>query len=89
MQLHLIANELITNAVRYAFSAGRGGRIAVDFQASTTAWQLTVEHSGLGLGARGYPAPRLSKMLVTRMSGQLEMRGVIGGMVYVATVPRR
>lgn len=88
MQLHLIANELITNAVRYAFPAGRGGRIAVAFQASPAAWQLSVEHSGLGLAARGYPAPRLSKMLVARMHGQLEMRTVIGGMVYVATVPR-
>ena len=88
MQLHIVANELITNAVRHAFPARRGGRIAIFFHVPDTAWQLSVEHSGLGLGARGYPAPRLSKMLVTRMGGQLEMRTVIGGMVYIATVPR-
>jgi PAS domain S-box-containing protein len=47
----LILNELVTNALKYAYPDGRGGEIAVDLSASQSGVTLTVRDYGVGLPA--------------------------------------
>jgi PAS domain S-box-containing protein len=45
----LITNELVTNACKYAFPAGRSGRIEVTLHADEAQCLLTVQDTGVGL----------------------------------------
>jgi PAS domain S-box-containing protein len=49
ISLALIVNELVTNAAKYAFAEGQGGRIDVSFRAGADAYSLTVADRGRGL----------------------------------------
>ena len=47
--LTLIANELVTNAAKYAFSGRESGEITVGFREEGAGWRLWVEDNGNGL----------------------------------------
>ncbi|MDZ5649377.1 sensor histidine kinase [Nitrospirillum sp. BR 11828] len=48
--LGLAANELLTNALKYAFPDGRAGTVAVCLATEGERWVLRVEDDGVGLG---------------------------------------
>ncbi|HEX6290089.1 MAG TPA: PAS domain S-box protein [Herpetosiphonaceae bacterium] len=47
--LGLIINELVSNALKYAFPGSRGGEIMIDVQSDTGTLALTVRDNGIGL----------------------------------------
>ncbi|HYH37813.1 MAG TPA: histidine kinase dimerization/phosphoacceptor domain -containing protein [Azospirillum sp.] len=49
LPLALVANELVTNAVKHAFPDGRAGRIVVGFRSEDGGWTLRVADDGAGL----------------------------------------
>lgn len=49
LPLGLIMNELLTNALKYAFPDGRTGAIRLRFAQTPTAYELTVADDGVGL----------------------------------------
>jgi two-component sensor histidine kinase len=49
--LTLIANELVTNAAKYAFAGLEGGQIIVGFRQEGAGWRLWVHDNGRGLPA--------------------------------------
>ncbi|HVN07216.1 MAG TPA: histidine kinase dimerization/phosphoacceptor domain -containing protein [Bryobacteraceae bacterium] len=61
----LILNELITNCLKYAFPAGRGGQILVAVRETAGTVTLTVADNGVGLPTGG--APRRTESLGMRI----------------------
>ena len=59
VQLGLVLNETVTNALKYAFPEGRQGRITVRFRREGEEFVLTVSDDGIGLPPEGDldPAP--------------------------------
>lgn len=69
LSIGVIVNELVTNAIKYAFDEDASGRIVVDLSRTDTGFALTVEDSG-----RGYPQDAtagLGSRLVTTFAAQL------------------
>jgi two-component sensor histidine kinase len=48
VSLGLIVTELVINALKHAFPNGRGGVIAVSYEATPNGWALSVEDDGVG-----------------------------------------
>lgn len=73
--LGLVVNELVTNALKYAFPDGRSGCISVSFETDLTGeGRLHVQDDGIGMGpprAGGYGAD-LVRRLVAQIGGKLE-----------------
>jgi PAS domain S-box-containing protein len=70
----LIINELVSNALRYAFPGGRAGEICIDLRADDdNQWRLTVSDDGIGLppGVRVEDNNSLGLQLVTLLTHQL------------------
>jgi two-component sensor histidine kinase len=91
VRLGLIADELLANAFRHGFPAGRGGQVAVSFAATPDAWVLTVEDSGVGL-PRGTPTGaglRTAGALTASLGGELVFADVVAGTRCTVTLPRR
>ena len=69
LTIGLIVNELVTNAVKYAFEEGRAGNVHVDLIQEQEHFVLTVRDDG-----RGYPPSAeagLGTRLVTTLAAQL------------------
>ena len=49
LPLGMAVNELVTNAIKYAFPDGRSGRIEVSFETDDEAWRLSIADDGIGL----------------------------------------
>ena len=79
VRLGLIANELVTNAIKYGFPDNRSGQIVVSFEKSGDEYRLIVEDNGIGM-----PKERkhtgLGIDLVKALAGQLN-----GSLVFVDT----
>ena len=74
----LLINELVSNCLKHAFPAGRGGRIVVALQPTPEgdAWCLRVEDNGVGLPA-GFDIHLLRSLglqLVSDLSQQIQGR---------------
>jgi len=86
--LGLILNELITNALKYAFPDGRGGQVTVSFACSDDTAELLVEDDGVGCPDEA-PAglgSKLINLLTGQISGHLSRESGPGTRVRV-TVP--
>lgn len=70
----LILNELITNAVKYAFDPGAEGEIRVTFISKNHIYQMEVSDNGRGMPAASNISTRksLGTELVTRLTHQLK-----------------
>jgi PAS domain S-box-containing protein len=78
----LILNELLSNALKYAFPDGRDGVISVTFRCADGSATLVVADNGIGLPmapAGHEPAPSLGLRLVTALVGQLHGRWLVEG----------
>jgi two-component sensor histidine kinase/HAMP domain-containing protein len=78
----LILNELLSNALKYAFPEGRDGVISVTFRCSDGSATLVVADNGVGLPkvpAGQEPAPSLGLRLVTALVGQLHGSWLVEG----------
>jgi two-component sensor histidine kinase len=85
----LIANELVCNAVKYAFDEGVEGTIGISLSSTDTDYRLQVRDDGKGL-----PTPelvvkkhslgtRLIKSFVDRLDGRLEVDNQQGTTVTI------
>lgn len=88
----LILNELLSNALKYAFPAGRAGAIALDLHAEATQVRLRVQDTGVGfpIGLDFRRTDSLGLRLVCLLAEQL--RGTIelareGGTTMTVTFP--
>lgn len=83
----LVVNEFITNALKHAFPAGRGGVVRVTFRQQDDAYELVVADNGVGTAAGkargnegGGMGGQLLHALATQLGGRLEMTGgEVGG----------
>jgi chemotaxis protein methyltransferase CheR len=75
VSLGLIVTELVINALKYAFSDGEPGVIAVDYVADDAGWRLAVTDDGPGLQAASSPelgqAGGLGSSLIAALAAQL------------------
>jgi two-component sensor histidine kinase len=93
----LVANELITNALKHAFPDDRSGNITVRFCRKEPDFLLTVADDGVGLPSapQGEPQPRrgglgqrLTRALAAQLGGRIEVaRNEPAGMAYILRFP--
>jgi two-component sensor histidine kinase len=93
--LGLVVNELVTNAVKYAYPDGSDARVTVALQAPQGGdVTLAVTDSGIGLAEGSDPAAanglgmRLVNALVSQVGGKLAIGGNDPGTRVVVTLPR-
>ena len=89
--LRLVADVLISNAFVHAFPSGMPAWVAVTFTVYPEAWELGVEDGGIALrphGDRRDNGLMIARLLVLRLDGRLEVRGVSAGTRCLVTVPR-
>ncbi len=72
ISLGLIVTELVINALKHAFPAGRPGRIKVDYQSHGPNWTLSVGDNGVGMPKDAANArPGLGTSIVESLARQL------------------
>lgn len=74
VQIGLIANELVTNALKHAFPGGRGGSIDVQFRAlGPEAAEIVVKDDGIGCPAEAKDGlgTRLVRSLARQLDGEM------------------
>jgi two-component sensor histidine kinase len=91
--LGLIVNELVSNAVKHAFSDGRTGRIRIGFEALSDNTRVSVEDDGVGFG-RGVrhrseegQGQDLVKGLSHQLGGDLAIDSGTGGTSVRLSIP--
>ena len=70
----LVASELLGNALKHAYPAGQGGRIAVTLSDGDDVWTLTIADDGAGVG--GAPAGfglTIAGLLAKQLHAKLEI----------------
>jgi two-component sensor histidine kinase len=77
----LIVNELVSNAFKHAFPAGRAGEVVVALEIRGDQHVLTVRDTGVGLPP--HTDPQSSDSLGLRLVGMLAKQ--IGGMLHLAS----
>jgi two-component sensor histidine kinase len=88
--LGLVANELVTNALKYAFPRGRGGVVRIAFAREGDSYHLQVSDNGIGMAmaATGGSGMRLVGALATQLGGRMETRrGEVGGTLCMLRFP--
>jgi two-component sensor histidine kinase len=86
--LGLVINELLTNALKYAFPCGREGEIVVEFRCLGDAYYLCVKDNGVGLCSgecKEGMGSNLVKMLVTQLGGEIETKDAKPGTLVAIT----
>jgi len=71
LTLALIVNEAVVNALKYAFSDGKVGRISVSLTAEDTDYILSVADDGVGFDGHEPQPESLGTRIVTSLAGQL------------------
>jgi two-component sensor histidine kinase len=74
--LTLIANELVTNAAKYAFVGRDAGEIVLGYRQEGAGWRLWVQDNGLGMPPESKGQERsfgklLIATLVSRMNAEI------------------
>ena len=93
--LSLLTNELITNALKYAFVGGRNGMLTVDLRADGDRHELRIADDGPGFPAGLDPATtptlglRLARDLSRQFRGELEITSTASGTSIVIRWPAR
>jgi PAS domain S-box-containing protein len=84
----LVINELLTNAVRHAFPAGRAGLVQVAGRSAAGQIEITVQDDGIGLpeGAADRLGLKLVRRLVRQAGAELTSHGG-NGLAYRLSVP--
>jgi two-component sensor histidine kinase len=73
VSIGLIVNELVTNSLKYAFAADRGGIIEVDVRAAESGVQVSVADNGLGCpGQANGLGTRLVRLIAKQHGGRFE-----------------
>ena len=73
VSLGLIVTELVINALKHAFPAGRAGRVTVSYDTSGDDWKLVVADDGVGMPVDGQPPkPGLGTNIVEALARQLK-----------------
>ena len=92
--LGLVVNELVTNALKYAFPRARGGSVRVCFARRDAYYRLAVSDNGVGIGQAQHTAMqtgsgmRLVRALATQLGGRLELRPAeVGGTLCLLCFP--
>jgi two-component sensor histidine kinase len=67
----LIANELITNAAKYAFKEGQNGDITLGYREEGAGWRLWVHDNGSGLPSRSAGGSSFGRRLIETLAMQL------------------
>jgi two-component sensor histidine kinase len=83
--LGLIVNELVTNAVKYAFADGRAGTIWVSLERRSRELVLEVRDNGTGI-SQSKTRPGIGHMLIEALSQQLGGRLAIASSRGGATI---
>lgn len=81
--LGLIANELITNAVKHAFPEGRAGRVTVRLTRHNDGYILSISDDGIGMaenndGSHDGLGMRMVEAFVDQANGHLKVRRYAG-----------
>ena len=79
----LIANEIVSNSLKYAFDEGEKGKLMIDLKATEDGYRMMIGDDGKGLppeDARrtGSLGMSLIKMLVDQLDGELEIQTAPG-----------
>jgi two-component sensor histidine kinase len=74
--LTLIANELVTNAAKYAFDDGAGGEIMLGFRQEGAGWRLWVQDNGRGLprGFDSHSEKSFGQQLIATLAARLNAK---------------
>lgn len=86
----LIVNELVTNALKYAFTEGDTGTVEVGFERQDALFRLCVADNGRGanVGPRGTGMGHsLVQSLAAQLGGRFERRQRERGSEYLVTFP--
>lgn len=89
--LGLVINELVQNALKYAFPDDRPGEVRVEFQRSGDHYQLTVTDNGVGFSAKSEAVGtgngrRLIQAMTQQLGGTLTVE-TDGGSTFSLTFP--
>lgn len=81
--LGLFVNEVVQNALKYAFPAGRGGAIRVTFRREDDSYLLRIADDGIGIDRACEPGGtgvgrRLIQAMASQLGGALEVSGPPG-----------
>jgi two-component sensor histidine kinase len=85
----LIVNELVTNALKHAFSEDQPGRVTVQLALGGDVFRLRVADNGKGLdGSRSGTGQQLVGLLVAQLEGELHAEKPDGsGAAFLVTFP--
>ena len=77
VNLAVVVNELVSNALKYAFPDSRGGQIGVRLGRIGREWRIVIEDDGIGLGEESSPGKGgfglvLTRSVLRNMDGRLE-----------------
>lgn len=79
ISLGLIVTQLVINALKHAFPAGRHGEITVRYQAHGPNWSVSVGDDGVGMSENPETAkPGLGTSVVEALASQFEAEVLIG-----------
>jgi two-component system, sensor histidine kinase PdtaS len=90
LAIGIIANELVTNSLKYAFPDNRPGQVTVQFTVAKDL-ELTVADNGVGHDADGDPSglgSRIIKLLTQQLGGTLDYAKLQPGLSARLRAPR-
>jgi two-component sensor histidine kinase len=90
LPLGMAVNELVTNAIKYAFPDGRSGVIEVEFASTDEGWRLLVGDDGVGLpenyNRSGGMGARLVKAFARQAGARLKILDGPGARFEIASI---
>ncbi len=70
----LVVNETITNALKHAFPAGRGGKLLVSVKPSSDTCEIAIQDDGPGMPVATSPGGSFGKTLIETLAQQLRAK---------------